>query len=281
MIISRKEVAALSSDIRRIIDGHSIDLRDNLEGRLSMLKNDIHTLAGRLNEQAENLQKEKAAMANTLADISHQLKTPLTAMTVMVELLENAPPEKRAEFILNLKQGLTQTEWLANALLKMAKLESGSAALNPVYIPTNELVDTALAPLRILLDIKDQRINLAGEALLYCDKNWTVEAITNIVKNASEHSPEGGAIDIAVGANPISNWIAITDSGPGIPSQDIKDLFKRFGNSRKGIGIGLALSLAIMRGQGGDIEVNGGGGSRGATFTFKFYAKQGHGGVHE
>jgi len=294
MIISRKEVSALSADIRKIIDGHTVDLRDNLEGRLSTLKNDIHTLAGRLNEQAENLQKEKAAMANTLADISHQLKTPLTAMTVMVELLENAPPDKRAEFIANLKQGLTQTEWLANALLKMAKLESGSAVFSPVYIQAHELVDAALAPLRILLDIKDQRVSLAGEALLYCDKNWTAEAITNIVKNASEHSPEGGIIEIAVGSNPISNWISVTDSGQGIPAAEIKDLFKRFGGSRKGIGIGLALALAIMRGQGGDIEVNGGGKNygdlnhggydedsgrsathRGAIFTFKFYAKGG------
>jgi len=270
MIISRKELTSLSADIRKIIDGQAIDLRDNLEGRLSVLKNDIHTLSGRLNEQALTLQKEKAAMANTLADISHQLKTPLTAMTVMVELLESAPPEKRAEFIANLKQGLAQTEWLANALLKMAKLESGSAELNPIYIQAQELVDIALAPLRILLDIKDQRINFAGEALLYCDKNWTPEAITNIIKNASEHSPEGSTIEIATGANPISSWIAITDAGEGIPDSEIKSLFKRFGGSRKGIGIGLALALAIMRGQNGDIEVNGGSGS-GATFTFKFY----------
>ena len=274
MIISRKEVENLSADVRRIIDGQAVDLRDNLEGRLSMLKNDIHTLSGRLNEQADNLQKEKAAMANTLADISHQLKTPLTAMTVMVELLEGAPPEKRAEFISNLKQGLTQTEWLANALLKMAKLESGSAEFNPVHIPASRLLDAALAPLRILLDIKDQRVNLTGEAVFYCDKNWTAEAITNIVKNASEHSPTGSTIEIAAGANPISRWLSITDAGAGIKRPEMKNLFKRFSGSRKGIGIGLALALTIMRGQDGDIEVDGGGDGRGAVFTLKFYARE-------
>jgi len=271
MIINRREVEALSRDIRKIIDGHAVDLRDNLEGKLSVLKNDIHILSGRLNQQAENLLKEKAAMANTLADISHQLKTPLTAMIVMVELLENAPPDKFQEFIANLKQGLTQTEWLANALLKMAKLESGSAALTPVHMPAGELVDIALAPLRILLDINDQQVNITGEATLLCDKNWTAEAITNIIKNASEHSPVGSVIEVNVGTNPISTWVSVTDAGTGIPNQEIKNLFKRFGNSRKGIGIGLALALAIMREQGGDIEVDGGSEVQGATFTLKFY----------
>jgi len=273
MIIHKKEITTLSADIRRIIDGQAIDLRDNLEGRLSMLKNDVHTLSGRLNEQANNLQKEKAAMANTLADISHQLKTPLTAMMVMVELLENAPPEKRAEFISNLKQGLTQTEWLANALLKMAKLESGSVDFAPVHIPVSELLNTALAPLRILLDIKDQRVNLTGEAVFHCDKNWTAEAITNIVKNASEHSPKGSTIEIAAGTNPISQWLSITDTGDGIRRTDMKNLFKRFSGSQKGIGIGLALALAIMRGQDGDIEVHSDGESCGAMFMLKFYGR--------
>ena len=274
MIISKKEITALSQDVRKIIDGQATDLRDNLEGRLSILKNDINTLAGRLNEQAASLQKEKAAMANTLADISHQLKTPLTAMIVMVELLESAPPDKRTEFISNLKQGLTQTEWLANALLKMAKLESGSVEFNPVHILASQLLDAALSPLGILLDIKDQRINLTGDARLYCDKNWTAEAITNIIKNASEHSPPGSVIEIAAGANPISSWISVTDAGDGIPASEIKGLFKRFGGSRKGVGIGLALALAIMRGQDGDIEVSGGGEGIGATFAFKFYGRE-------
>jgi len=273
MLIRRKEVESLSTDIRRIIDGQAIDLRDNLEGRLSTLKNDIHILSGRLNEKAQTLQNEKSAMANTLADISHQIKTPLTAMMVMVELLETAPDEKRVEFISNLKQGLTQTEWLANALLKMAKLESGSAGFQPIYISASKLIDIALAPLRILLDIKDQRVDITGDARLYCDKNWTAEAITNIVKNASEHSPQGSAIQLSIGANPISRWISITDAGDGIPALQIKDLFTRFGGSRKGIGIGLALALAIMREQNGDIDVDGGGGNQGAMFTLKFYSQ--------
>jgi len=271
MIINRKELERLSEDIRRIIDGQAVDLRDNLEGRLSILKNDIHTLAGRLNEQAGNLQKEKSALANTLADISHQLKTPLTAMMVMVELLEDAPPEKATEFITNLKQGLIQTGWLANSLLKMAKLDSGSIVFAPVSIKASELLKFSLQPLRVLLDIKDQKINFSGEADFFCDKNWTAEALTNIVKNASEHSPQGSIIEIEAAQNPLVRWMSVCDKGKGIPRAEIKNVFQRFGNSKQGTGIGLPLALAIMQKQNGDIEADGGGDGQGAKFTLKFF----------
>jgi len=273
MIIRRKEIETLSADVRRIIDGKAVDLRDNLEGRLSILKNDIHILAGRLNEQADNLQKERRALADTLADISHQLKTPLTAMMVMTELLEDAPPEKRAEFVGSLKQNLTQTEWLVNALLKMAKLESGSVSFGEVDMSASQLSELALQPLRILLDIKDQQVALSGEASFCCDRSWTAEALTNILKNASEHSPAGSVIEVVAGTNPLCGWLAVTDAGKGIPQAEMKGLFQRFGSSRHGTGIGLPLALAILRGQNGDIDVDGGGRGRGATFTMKFYIK--------
>ena len=274
MIIKRKEIEKLSADIRRIIDGQAVDLRDNLEGRLSILKNDIHTLAGRLNEQADNLQKEKIALAGTLADISHQLKTPLTAMMVMVELLGDAPPEKAAEFILNLKQGLTQTGWLVNSLLKMAKLDSGTAHFSYTDVTANELLQAALRPLQVLLDIKGQNVALTGEANFNCDKNWTAEALTNIIKNASEISPDGSTIKVTAGKNPIASWLSVTDEGTGIPLSEIKSLFGRFNNkSKQGTGIGLSLALAIMQGQNGDIEVDGGEKGQGATFTLKFYKR--------
>jgi len=271
MIIKRQEIEELSTDIRRIIDGQALDLRDNLEGRLSILKNDIHTLAGRLNNQAGALQQEKIALANTLADISHQLKTPLTAMGVMIDLLENAPPEKAAEFITNLKQGLTQTKWLVSALLKMAKLESGSVTFSQGKLAADELLAHALQPLQVLLDIKDQQVKLEGDTVFYCDKNWTAEALTNVIKNASEHSPAGSPIIVSVGDNPLASWITVSDKGKGIPIERMKSLFKRFGG--QGTGIGLPLALAIMQGQNGDLEVDGGGHGKGASFTLKFYAK--------
>jgi len=272
MIVKKAEIEQLSEDIRRIIDGQAVDLRDNLEGRLSILKNDIHTLAGRLSEQADNLQKEKNALSDTLADISHQLKTPLTAMMVMVDLLDGAPPDKSAEFILNIKQGLTQTEWLVSSLLKMAKLDSGSVVFNLTKASVSSLLEAALRPLKVLLEIKNQKVELTGETTLVCDKNWTAEALTNIIKNASEHSPDGSTIEITTESNPIANSIRITDKGSGLTPADTKAAFLRFGDSKHGVGIGLPLALAIMQRQNGDLEIDPGGQSGGATLTMKFYS---------
>ena len=284
MFIPKREIEQLSTDVRRIIDGHAPDLRDNLEGRLSILKNDIHTLAGQLNEQASVLQKHKLAMANTLADISHQLKTPLTAMMVMAELLENAPPAKQTEFIANLKQGLVQSQWLVTSLLKMAKLESGTVSLISTQTTAKHIINLALQPLQILLDVKNQQVQILGDAAITCDENWTAEAFTNVIKNASEHSPEGSIIEISAGENPLCAWVSVTDTGNGITLNQIKTLFQRFtpaplpeGGVPKGrgenTGIGLPLALSIMRDQNGDIEVDGGGNGRGATFTMKFYSR--------
>jgi len=274
MIISRKEVVQLSADVRRIVDGHAPDLRDNLEGQLSVLKNDIHILARRLTNQAENLQEDKACLASTLADISHQLKTPLTAMMVMVDLLEDAPPAKQAEFITNIKQGLNQTEWLVSSLLKMAKLESGTVTFNPTNISSRNLTDLAVSPLKILLDIKNQQVDITGNITLHCDTNWTAEALTNIIKNAAEHSLQGSVIKISVGENPICKFISVTDTGEGVPLSKVKSLFQRFANTQGGTGIGLPLAKAIMEGQQGDIEVSCGGKGSGATFTLKFFPQK-------
>jgi len=272
MIVSKKEAEKLAEDIRNIIDGKKIDLRDNLEGRLSIIKNEVHTLANRLNEQAESLENDKRKLTDTLADISHQLKTPLTSMKMMVELLEDAPKEKTDEFILNLKQGLTQTNWLVNSLLKMAKLDSGTVLFNPTEIKTNELIELATLPLKILLDIKNQEIiKPASDIILTCDKNWTAEALTNIIKNALEHSPSGSKIVVETGKNPLSTWISVADSGNGLTNAKIKNLFNRFESSIKGTGIGLPLALKIMQEQQGDIEISNKNEGNGVIFTLKFY----------
>lgn len=273
MLIKKSKIKKLSVDIRKIIDGQSIDLRDNREGVWGILKNDIHTLANLKNERVDSLQRERDIMGDTLANISHQIKTPLTSMMIMADLIENAPPDKQAEFLSNIKIEITRLEWLATTLLKMAKLDAGAAAFTIVGINSGELINMALEPLQILLDVKNQNIEIFGEAEIFCDIRWTAEALTNTLKNASEYSPEGSKIRIESGMNPICRWISVTDSGTGISSTKIANLFKRFEGSRseKGYGIGLPLALAIMRSQNGDIEVNGGGNGQGATFTLKFF----------
>jgi len=271
--IRKRDIKKLSDDIRKIIDGQELDLRDNREGVWGILKNDIHTLANLKNEQVDALGRERDTMKDTLTNISHQIKTPLTSMMIMADLLENAPPDKQAEFLLNIKIGLTRLEWLASALLKMAKLDAGAVEFTSENMQSDIIINLALEPLRILLDVKNQSVEISGEANLFCDKRWTAEALTNIIKNASEYSPEGGKIRIESGMNPICSWISVTDSGEGIANTKISSLFKRFEGSRndKGYGIGLPLALAIMRGQNGDIEVDGGGNGSGATFALKFY----------
>jgi signal transduction histidine kinase len=287
-----REIEELSANVRKLIDGQNIDIRDNKEGALSKLCNDIHTLVIRRNEEVEALSRERDVLKNTLADISHQIKTPLTSIGIMADLLETsmsqsptglAPPEKQAEFAANIRKSLDRMEWLVSALLKMAKLDAGAIDFKREDISARELIALALEPLQILLDIRNQRVLESGGAQkdcparedvkLYCDCRWTAEALTNVIKNALEHSPEGGELIIDSGVNPICAYISVTDSGSGLSRAEIAGLFKRFQGSRSdtGYGIGLPIALAIMRGQSGDIEVDGGAGGAGATFTLKFY----------
>ncbi len=286
MWIRKQAVEELSQSIRRIVDGESVDLLDNREGRLSILRNDIQTLVRLKQEQADALRRDKEKLKDSLSDISHQLKTPLTSMMVMADLLETAPPEKQQELIRNLQSGLTRTQWLVDALLKMAKLDADAIPFNPRKAEAAEIIARALEPLRVLLEIKEQEIVTAGKASLTCDMRWTAEALGNVIKNASEHSPAGKPIFIGCGENPISGWISVTDSGTGLQTAEISRLFRRFqgGDGSAGYGIGLPLSQAIMRRQNGDLEVDGGSYGLpphvaelakdpypGATFTLKVY----------
>ncbi|MFH1511985.1 MAG: HAMP domain-containing sensor histidine kinase [Bacillota bacterium] len=286
MWIRKRVLEDLSTAIRRIVDGESVDLLDNREGKLSILRNDIQTLVRLKQEQADALQKDKERLKDSLSDISHQLKTPLTSMLMMADLMETAPPEKRAEFVRNLQTGLTRMQWLTGALLKMAKLDADAVEFNVRKAGAAAIVTRALEPLRILLEIKQQEIRTAGEATIACDVRWTAEALSNVIKNASEHSPAGSSILIACGENPICAWISVSDSGEGLKPAQIARLFRRFqgAGAASGYGIGLPLAQTILRRQNGDLEADGGVGGLpphvaaltddkypGATFTLKLY----------
>lgn len=273
MLIKKRNVTELSGKIRKAIDGQKVDFRDNREGAWAILRNDIHTLVSLKSEQADAFAQERDFMAESLENISHQLKTPLTSMMIMADLLENAPVDKQGEFIANIKMSLARMEWLVSALLKMAKLDTGSIEFSMRTMPASQLIDIALEPLQILLDVKNQSVEITNSIDIFCDKRWTAEALTNVLKNASEYSPNNCKITIDCGMNPICRWISVTDSGDGIPKGKIASLFKRFEGSRsgKGYGVGLPLALAILRGQNGDIEVNGGENGSGATFTLKLF----------
>jgi len=153
-------------------------------------------------------------------------------MMIMADLLENAPPDKQAEFLTNIKIGLTRMDWLVSALLKLSKLDAGTVLFSKESINSKELVEISLEPLQILLDINNQAVDISCDVDIICDKRWTAEALTNIIKNASEYSPDGGTITVKSGMNPICTWISVTDSGDGITNAQIATLFNRFKGSR-------------------------------------------------
>jgi len=257
------QVAGLSTYLRQIDAGdYSLDVRDNGEGSFSLLKNDLYKVTVRLREQAELLQKDKTALSNLIADISHQIKTPLTSLGVLADLLAEDPPEAdRRAFVERLRVQLGRIQWLVAALLKLARLDAGTAAFKSEPVDLGELVRRAVEPLQIPLEIKKQRLVIHGDdgASFTGDLNWSAEALTNVVKNCVEHTPEGGRIEISYGANALYAEIIVSDDGEGIASRDLPNIFNRFYRGEiageNSVGIGLALAKAIFNAQGGDISV--------------------------
>jgi signal transduction histidine kinase len=258
------QVAGLSVYLRQIEAGdYALDVRDNGEGSFSRLKNDLYKVTVRLREQAELLQKDKTALSTLIADISHQIKTPLTSLGVLADLLAEDPPEEdRRAFVERLRGQLGRIQWLVAALLKLARLDAGTAAFKSEPVDVRRLIERALEPLQIPLEIKKQRLEVHGDdgASFTGDFNWSAEALTNVVKNCVDHTPEGGKIEIAYAANALYAEITVSDDGEGIASADVPNIFNRFyrgaNAGENSVGIGLALAKAIFNAQGGDIAVH-------------------------
>ncbi|MEG6613557.1 HAMP domain-containing sensor histidine kinase [Pseudoclostridium thermosuccinogenes] len=273
-----RHIAKLSQYLRRISAGeYSLDIRDNREGELSILKSEIYKVTLMLSQYNEQLKKEKLLLSSQMADISHQLKTPLTSMMVMADLLrdEKLPEEKRREFTSHIHAQLERIEWLVSSLLKMSKLDAGVLEMNPREISARTLIEKALSLLLISMEIKDISYSITGEdRVIKCDLQWTAEALINILKNCIEHTPEGGRIDISIQDNPLYSEIKIADNGPGISKEDLPHIFTRFYRGKNAspdsVGIGLAMSLSIIRNQQGDITVESKPG-QGSTFFIRLY----------
>jgi len=271
-------VAGLSAYLRQIDAGdYALDVRDNGEGSFSLLKNDLYKVTVRLREQAELLQKDKTALSNLISDVSHQIKTPLTSLGVLADLLAEEPPEAdRRAFVERLRAQLGRIQWLVSALLKLARLDAGTAAFKSEPVDVGRLIERALEPLQIPLEIKGQRLEVhgEGEASFTGDLNWSAEALTNVVKNCVEHTPEGGTIEITYSANSLYTEILVSDDGEGIASRDIPNIFNRFyrgeNSGESNVGIGLALAKAIFTAQGGDISVRSERGV-GTSFTIRVF----------
>ncbi len=256
---------------------YSLDIRDNHEGDLSILKNEIYKITTMLKRQAAALQSDKVILADSIADISHQLKTPLTSLFVLNDLLSDNPSEHDKEIFLDrIRSQLQRIEWLVTSLLKLSKLDAGTVTMKKDDIYVNFLVEKALEHLSIPLDIKMLQVNIEGEknAKFTGDFNWCSEGLINILKNCIEHTPEQGDLHISFEENPLYTVITIADSGPGIDQEDLPYIFNRFykgKNSPEGhVGIGLAMAQEFIAKQGGDITVKSEK-NLGSQFTIKFY----------
>ncbi|MFM1652874.1 sensor histidine kinase [Brevibacillus sp. B_LB10_24] len=274
-----REIEKLAYYLRQISSGNdSLDVRDNQEGELSILKNDIYKVTLKLSEQRSLLQQDKMQLTDAISDISHQLKTPLTSMTVMADLLSDPklPVAKRMEFTHNIRVQLERIDWLVSSLLKLSKIDAGTIPFKQDQVKVEELVRKALGPVLIPMDIKSQTVSVMGDdkVTFLGDLNWTAEAVINILKNCVEHTPEGGQIAIRFSENTLFTEIVITDNGTGIPKEDIPYIFKRFykgKNASEGsIGIGLAMAHSIIARQNGVIDVSSSS-EGGAQFRIKFY----------
>lgn len=274
-----RELEKLSGYLRRISGGdYSLDVRDNYEGELSILKSDIYKVTIMLSEHSALLKQDKIKLTDAISDISHQLKTPLTSMMVMADLLSDAglPPDKRKEFTRNIRIQLERIEWLVSSLLKLSKIDAGTAAFKKERIAMKQLVERAVEPVVIPMDIKGQELSIAGDdsVSFMGDLNWTAEAVINILKNNVEHTPEGGKLTISYAENSLYTELIVVDNGAGIAKEDIPYLFQRFYRGRNAsegsIGIGLAMAHSIVTRQNGIIEVSSKPG-QGSKFHIKFY----------
>lgn len=274
-----REIEKLTQYLRKIAGGdYTLDVRDNQEGELSILKNDIYKVTIMLSEQRSGLEDDKRQLTTAISDISHQLKTPLTSMMMMADLLNNPhlSNQKRTEFIQNLQNQLDRMEWLISSLLKLSKIDAGTVRFKKERILLRDLLEKVVEPFLIPLDIKEQNLSISGEssATFMGDFNWTKEALTNIVKNCLEHMGIGGELSVTFSENALFTEIVITDNGTGIEREDLPYIFKRFykgkNASEDSVGIGLAMAHSIITSQNGDIIVDSTIG-KGTRFQIKFY----------
>lgn len=263
--ITQNKLNKLIKFLKKIQNGeYSLDIRDNNEGRLSELKNEIYKITVMLKEESKTLKTEKKALAESLSDISHQIKTPLTSISVLIDILKenkNLPEQKRQEFLYEITRQLNWLNWLVISLLKLSKLDTGTVEFKKEKIIVKNLLQQVEKNIAVLLDIKNQELEITGDekAIFIGDMNWSTEAIINIVKNCIEHTDEFKTIQIKYLENTLYTQIKITDQGKGISKEDLPYIFTRFykgkNSSKDSIGIGLALAKSIIEKQGGNISV--------------------------
>lgn len=272
-----RKIRELSADIDRILHGDTqISFGDYEEGELAVLGSEVYKMTIRLREQQQQLLDDKKYLADSIADISHQIRTPLTSINLLVSFLSepDITEEKRRKTIRELYELLSRIEWLITTLLKISKLDAGTIQFKVESVSLKELVEKSAAPLLIPMEIRGLELLTEAEGSFVGDIDWCSEALGNIIKNCMEHTPESGCIRIQAKENPLYSEIRISDTGCGIDQTDLPHIFERFYKGKnsgdKSFGVGLALARMIVRKQNGTIKAENRP-EGGAVFILKFY----------
>ncbi|MBR3299380.1 MAG: HAMP domain-containing histidine kinase [Clostridia bacterium] len=284
-------LAELSTKLDRLMSGgESVDLSKYSEGELSILENRLSKLVSCLRDQADVLQKDKLLLADSIADISHQIKTPLTSLNLLSaslarqiaaeDAVEGADGEQgaaaaasRQKTLSDMRAQIERMDWLVSALLKLARLDADAVKLKAECVPLDELIRLSASPLEIMMELKGQQLEVNANGGAICDASWTAEALMNIMKNCSESMGEG-VLRVQAEENPLYSEIVITDCGGGIDGADLPYIFERFHRGKNasegGAGIGLALARSIIVKQNGTVKAENAL-QGGARFTVRFY----------
>ena len=290
-----RALANMAANLDRVLAGErDIRLRDMSEGELAILSSEIDKVIARLNLTVDELQAEKLALSDALADISHQLKTPLTSIAISTELIRDrlsarGDSEDLVERLRLIQTLQARVEDLVAALLKLARIDAGVIKLVCGAVDARELVRKSFEPLAIAFDIADVRFSadVQDGASYEGDLTWSVEALENILKNCMEHTPAGGCVSVRVTEDVLACRIRIEDTGPGIAESDLPHIFERFYRGSRdanatpsevnpaGVGIGLALSKSLVTAQGGTLTAENlrdeNGNITGAAFNLVFF----------
>lgn len=270
------------NDVIKIIEeinnkNYSFKMKDINEEDLSLLKNEIYKTTIMLNEISEISKKDKKELEESLEDISHQLKTPLTSILIMIDtLLDDGDMDQntREDFLRNMKREVMNINFLVKSILKLSRLDTNTVKFISKKESVKEIIKEAILNVSLLSDLKNVKIETnLSDSFITCDYKWQIEALTNILKNSIEHSYENNKVLIESSENNAYVKITIKDFGTGIAKEDINHIFERFYKGKDSdydsIGIGLALSKSIIEKQNGKISVESS--DDGTTFIIKYF----------
>lgn len=278
--IKDKEISEITKYIEEINHkNYTLHIDKISEDELSILKNEIYKTTVMLKENAENSLKDKKELKKSLEDISHQLKTPLTSILIMLDNLIDDPNMElsiQEEFIRDIKREVININFLVQSLLKLSKFDSNTITFIKEKYLIKDIIKESIKNISTLCDLKDIKIEINGNKLasINCDFRWQVEAITNILKNCVEHSENSQKIIINYEQNNIYSSIIVKDFGESISKEDLPHIFERFYKGKNAtndsIGIGLSLSKAIIEKDNGKIIVESNPSV--TTFIIKYFS---------